>query len=483
MSTFKRDAHGNMVKGGATGSIAQQFNALSTEKRFQIVSKALEQFSSDADVVAGSAQLLSQRLIAVKNVVMGIDGILRPIGAAISTPLKKGLTIVEKFLDTKGRTIGTQIAGLLDSLLSNPEKLFVTLRQLAQLKEDLARAGHLAHSIGFGLFVLWLGKMALGIRTAQTAAGAAGAAGFFSTAGAQFMGFLSGAQKLLTPLGMLGFGFRLMGFIIMRVLAPLALMLAFFQLISRAKAYAQVEDAKAIAKASDTLIPRITRLKDALYSIVSPFETAFDMAARFIAPLFQITTYAKLGDGAFEMLAGTLEFVGNVVIGTIAIFHACFTVFSQVLIDIGKSTIAVFADIGIAIGTVLVTLYQRISDIITAVQDADFSKAKTLATTMPQFDFQWAKPDIKSIPQLGDMFNKAFNDVMEANLKTLNNKDAGDKNVSNHVTHINKVEIRQDFKENQEPDRIAHSLVKTLSELGKNPTQASGRSFAGGLMR
>jgi hypothetical protein len=72
-------------------------------------------------------------------------------------------------------------------------------------------------------------------------------------------------------------------------------------------------------------------------------------------------------------------------------------------------------------------------------------------------------------------------DIFERNLATLSAPE-GDRNVSNHVTHIGKVEVRQDFKENMEPDRIASSLVKTLSSIAKNPTQSAGRSIQGPLL-
>ena len=44
--------------------------------------------------------------------------------------------------------------------------------------------------------------------------------------------------------------------------------------------------------------------------------------------------------------------------------------------------------------------------------------------------------------------------------------------------NINKVEIRNDFKERMEPDRIAFTLKEQLLKAAQNPTQANRGAFA-----
>lgn len=53
-------------------------------------------------------------------------------------------------------------------------------------------------------------------------------------------------------------------------------------------------------------------------------------------------------------------------------------------------------------------------------------------------------------------------------------------NVANNIinNNINKIEINQDFKQQQEPDRIAFTVADTLMKLARNPTQAVGGGFA-----
>lgn len=49
---------------------------------------------------------------------------------------------------------------------------------------------------------------------------------------------------------------------------------------------------------------------------------------------------------------------------------------------------------------------------------------------------------------------------------------------SSPVTNIGKLEINQDFKQQQEPDRIAFTVADTLMKLARNPTQAANGGFA-----
>jgi hypothetical protein len=55
--------------------------------------------------------------------------------------------------------------------------------------------------------------------------------------------------------------------------------------------------------------------------------------------------------------------------------------------------------------------------------------------------------------------------------------------VVQQTTNINKVEIRNDFKEQMEPDRIAFTLKDQLLKAANNPGQAAGRSLQGAFTR
>ena len=66
-----------------------------------------------------------------------------------------------------------------------------------------------------------------------------------------------------------------------------------------------------------------------------------------------------------------------------------------------------------------------------------------------------------------DMFEKIFGKIED-----------GEGGVVSMQQNIGKVEIRQDFKEQMEPDRVAFTVAKTLTDIARNPTQAQGRGYA-----
>jgi hypothetical protein len=94
--------------------------------------------------------------------------------------------------------------------------------------------------------------------------------------------------------------------------------------------------------------------------------------------------------------------------------------------------------------------------------------------------FQDAKgllPDIFS--PVTDIFTTEFDRIMNENLASLKSPDGP---IQNMITNIGKVEIKNDFKEQLEPDRIAFTLVEQLKRVAQNPGQG-GRSFSGGLVK
>ena len=75
----------------------------------------------------------------------------------------------------------------------------------------------------------------------------------------------------------------------------------------------------------------------------------------------------------------------------------------------------------------------------------------------------------------GDAFSTGFDEMMRFQGQ---GQGQGALNTSNNVTNIGKVEIKNEFKENMQPDRIAFSLKEQLLKTAQNPTGARSRSFS-----
>jgi len=79
-----------------------------------------------------------------------------------------------------------------------------------------------------------------------------------------------------------------------------------------------------------------------------------------------------------------------------------------------------------------------------------------------------------SMSAIGDAWTAGVDMMME---RILGGAERGDASLSSPVTNIAKIEIRNEFKEQQEPDRIAFSLKDQLLKAAQNPTQRRGGSM------
>lgn len=163
------------------------------------------------------------------------------------------------------------------------------------------------------------------------------------------------------------------------------------------------------------ILPRFAEAFRILKFVFQPLFDAFDALAEFISPLFQVSIYARAA-------ASVLEFLANTLLLARATFQGI-----------------VFA---------LLELFNQVKSFFTG-GGFDFSSVSTA-------------------------FNAGIDALLEEALGQVNSGEA----VVNQVTNIGKVEIKNQFKENMEPDRIAFSLTKQLMKAAQNPTQSRGRPFA-----
>lgn len=203
----------------------------------------------------------------------------------------------------------------------------------------------------------------------------------------------------------------------LEVFAPIVF---FLQIISRARAIAAIADVENWFKLAPRLAELLVRLKTAFESIMMPINMAIDFWARLLAPLFQTSTMVEILLPLFEGIASVMEFLG-------------------------ESTIYALAGLSGLTNAIIGFVY-------------DLSKFKN---------------------PFGNVM-KNLTEGVEDFIKKNENRLGGDpsKSPSLQVTNIGKVEIRNDFKEQLQPDRIAFSLKEQLMKVAQNPTQARGSSFA-----
>lgn len=172
-----------------------------------------------------------------------------------------------------------------------------------------------------------------------------------------------------------------------------------------------------IADAKDLaeLAPRFAEAIRLFKVAFQPLFDLFDELAKAISPLFKLSLYAKILVAVLEALAYTFVAIR-----------------------------AIFEGVMAAIWELYVQIYKLFSG----------------------QGFDWSA--------IWEAYKSGVDRVMAEAFGGVESGDA----VVNQTTNIGKVEIKNQFKENMEPDRIAFSLTKQLAKVAQNPTQARSRQFA-----
>lgn len=379
--------------GGAGGTKA--FNVLDPAKRLDLLTRGLAQFSSNLNYVTGNAKSLSGELRILGENLKGPFSIFRSLGDILSKPVLMLLSSINTYLQTDGKKMVDTFSKLIEKSLETPAQIFASLFQAKNFASDFKLANKLVGIfMAFRALLFVLGLLGVTIPYLTLGLSAFGLAATIA----------AGAFAIIVA------GLGLLYYAVIAAVPPLLLLLGALQLISRAKGYAAAQDLVEMPG----IMLRFTESIRILKFIVQPILDAFDAVAKFISPLFQVSTYAK-------MAATTLEFLTN----TFLKFAATISGIVFALLEINK-------------------------------QIAMFVMGKG-------FDFK----------EVGSAFQDGIDSYLEEALGRLK---SGETTVGQTV-NIGKVEIKNQFKENMEPDRVAFSLTKQLMKVAQNPTQSSRSSI------
>lgn len=399
-------------KSGSHNSGSAGFNALTFDKRLKMLHDGLNQFASDMDVINGNAMTLTGTMQRIKNLIGGLNSILKPLGDAILPPLTMLLHEVGDALDKKFRPVIANLSKTLKGLLADPKALLVNVMQLKSLGSDVKKGSEL---FGFITMISFAGEILrfLGIQAA-----------FLITPLRFLAGALLSISRMIPWMAVFGFAARALWFALSTLAVPLLAVVSLFQILSRAKAIAKVTDAQNLLNMAPQLSVLFARFSQAVSNILFPFQLLFDYIANLIAPLFQVTTWLGYAMPFLDKFAGLLEFIGKV----------------AVLATAG------FMGLSEALATIIYNI----------------------------LNFQNPMKDVRS------NMNKAMDDFLEKNGMRLGEPGGA---VVNQVTNIGKVEIRNDFKETQEPDRVAFTVKEQLMKAARNPRQGRGTGLQNAFAR
>lgn len=387
-----------------------QLANMDTSKKIDLLNKSLEQLGGNSEFIAHRLDKLGTQFTILKDQVRVV---LKPIGDALIAPLKLMLKQANAYLLENGKQFGEAIGKFLSSLIADPKKLFINLMQLKSLGNDFKSSFKIAEIIQSLLFLRW-GLSMLGI----TLNG-----GLLFSALATLRGWLLEILAVIWRFGIIG---EIFGFLRIALVAVGELMgpvLFFFQILSRARAIAMVNDAAAWLEIGPKLAQVWVRLKDAVSAILSPLFMAIDFWAKLLAPIFEWSLIIKFLLPLLNFVAWIFEKIGTVVIWLTGVLSGLMSVIIGFMFDI-------------------VNMKNPFSNVLGNFKDgySDFLSKNP-------YPGQTSTPVTKSI-----------------------------------VTNNNHIEARFDMREQMEPDRIAFAVTQHLKKLALNPTQGRGFSVDGGLV-
>ncbi len=497
---------------GANVKTTKGFNALSAAKRVDVLNKALEKFSTNTEELIARTKTMSGVFQRAKNIFTGYDSVLKPIGDLVTKIIVPLANDVLSFINKEGRQIIQGLAKFVEGFMDKPKNMLINLMQLRNLGSDAFSAAKWAGfvvlvshtreifewvpvifgklrtrfkwfavatdglmgsmnrlntgvvgSLGRGIGGLVMSILALTKRSpgANMAAGfkvlkgvfagvtlrtigltlAIGGLGTAAGALAAIMVPIYGIIKIITnPLASLRLGWKGIGGIykglvgignlavgrggmfatIAKLPGLFAGFLMIFQAFSRAMAKVKLGASIEVLKNSPKLIGATTNLFASLRMLNKPYEDAIEGLSEIFASI--------MGIASVEGIANKINW------------------FSEII-----KTVAKF----------LLTLY-------------DVMKAGMAYTFIA----------ILGLMSHGEGIAKIHKDAKEAMMwqwnkdQKVNEELEHGSNITNN-TFNGGIKIQQDFKEKQEPDRIAFTIKEVLEKVSSNRTQATMPSFYG----
>jgi hypothetical protein len=396
---------------------ADKFRKLPLAQRIKVLTEALDEFSGDMAVVERMANSVGGQMQILKDSLVGIGSILKPLGDVLSSVIVRILQRVNKFIQGDLKLAVENLALVVEPFTRDLKSLFATFIQLKSLQSDMKSAGGFIFNTGALLGVGHALKF-LGINIPIISAALAGLAAVVDFFGKSLIGGAAG--KILSGgflTGVLGF-FNSLFIFLTRVFVPLAALVALFQFFARVAAHVKIIFAETLMG----FFERFSELGLIIGRVSAVFMQGFDALARFaaISPVMNIFFWF------LDKLMSTLEYVTERIAVAVAAFQGLAFALMEMIIQI-KNAIMLKGFNGAAIGDAF-------------SGGVDMMLAELFPKIAAKID------DGSATPQ--------------------------------QTVNISKIEIKNDFKEMLEPDRVAFTIKDQILKAARNSTSARGNGFS-----
>jgi hypothetical protein len=400
--------------------VTRMFNVLPIVERVELLRQGLLQFGSDSEFLARQVKTLRFQSQQLKNTLFGLNGIMMKMGGIIRETLINAFMYVNKTLETHGRTlvdIAVQFSG---KALTNPRDFLIDLLSLSKIGETLKFAGTVAQIITFLEILQYIPKVGNFVRPAMKA---------ITT---YLLGFLNISVLLNRVVKAFKFIVPALKFVFTRLLPIVSVFVVLFQMLQKARAIGKVRDLEALPEALAKLATAAQNILFALQPLVAPLKAVWNFLTNTLAWVFEFSMYAT---GLAYILNGL----------------------AQGFMVLGKGIIIMEAGLR-GFFTMLIGFIDQLFKFVTFQGGFSFQK-------------------------FIDDYQAGIDDVFRENREYLfgSLQDLSKAPIAQMTTNIGEVNINQNFKEAQDPDRIAFTVQQALVKIAQNPTQAVNRAYPIGL--
>jgi hypothetical protein len=421
----------------------QKFNMLPIAQRFELLDKALAQFGSKPEVIAQSMGSLSNQLSRAQALLLGMNGLLRPIGDAFERHITPALTSFNNFLQAHREKIKTALGSMTEKVIGLAPGVFDLVVGLSQLKSSVHTVVEAVKLITLGQALFHLGGLFM--RTGSAA----------ESLRVIWFGLLRQFLVLRNAFSLgLFAGLRTVGGMALAALVPLLTVLGLMAFFVVALTASWVGMSKAIRE-------NIGGARDSFVALGGRFAAVFmklkDAAYKFVFPFIEIWN-------------GLVDILGSPTLILAA---------GNALASIADTLVTIFD----TLGTVFVGLYAMVAGFINGAIELFAQIPQMPAMLLDLISGNAGMAQAMADDILG-AFSFTFNDILDRALgKSGKDGNGKDRLVANGNTNIyGGVNVNMNFKENAEPDRVAFGLKEQINKAMRAKTQGRGQTlgFAGG---
>ena len=266
---------GDVLQGDFGIGGIKEFNKAAKKVRVDALIAGLNKLAGGMDIIKARSQSLTQRMFRLRDSILGVDSILKPLGDTLTKIIGPILDMVIRQVETKGALIVTLLNSTFKRAGETPKELILNIKQLADLHGDITSAGKALRFLSVSIIILGAAAQFGAIRGFTTGLiKMRGAIGAITLRFAKFSRFFQGllGRGLLTRFALLIPSFGALIFI--------------FQVLSRAANKMSFQFFKLVDVFGGRFIGQIDRLMTIVGLISEPFTLAVESVSDLIGSSF-----------------------------------------------------------------------------------------------------------------------------------------------------------------------------------------------------